>query len=388
MIPTVSCGLVPIWASGGSAGYPVISNPAGDAIVLTNGASTNATVDHLKIVGSQVGISDGVGLPVGGRATVNDVRILGTGPGQTGVLIQDLANNNGTFEFKNMYLDGLTADGFQVLTGSGGNPYVTLADSTIKNIDGAGVRVQGLQNPGVVQIKNTTIENATQAGVNVQDASVYISKSKLIGNGIAGIYVEDNGPGGPAGVSTVQVADSSITKSTTGIWAIANSGTTNLTATDNVISTVSVPRGANGIILSVGNSGTSNTAVLNAGLVGNSIAPRISTETVNTFTTTTVTGSSTTTSAGTSVTYSTIGNILLTTAGTASGTSSTGTPTGFNPKGTLNIKAADQAQLQSMNYNAGVAAVPLPVSSGSAGYFVIPPPPTYDASLNVPLPRP
>jgi hypothetical protein len=61
---------------------------------------------------------------------------------------------------------------------------------------------------------------------------------------------------------------------------------------------------------------------------------------------------------------------------------------GFNSFGTLNIKAADQPQLQSMNRNAGVAQLPVPVQSGSSQYYVIPPPPTYDTSLVVPLPNP
>jgi hypothetical protein len=44
--------------------------------------------------------------------------------------------------------------------------------------------------------------------------------------------------------------------------------------------------------------------------------------------------------------------------------------------------------MQSMNSNAGVALLPLPVQSGSTQYYVIPPPPTFDASLMVPLPNP
>ena len=61
---------------------------------------------------------------------------------------------------------------------------------------------------------------------------------------------------------------------------------------------------------------------------------------------------------------------------------------GFTSYGTLNIKAADQPQLQSMNRNAGVALLPVPVQSGSSQYYVIPPPPTFDASLVVPTPVP
>jgi hypothetical protein len=54
----------------------------------------------------------------------------------------------------------------------------------------------------------------------------------------------------------------------------------------------------------------------------------------------------------------------------------------------LNIKAADQAQLQSLNFGAGVAQLPLSISGSTTGYFIVPPPPTYDGALTVPLPTP
>jgi hypothetical protein len=59
---------------------------------------------------------------------------------------------------------------------------------------------------------------------------------------------------------------------------------------------------------------------------------------------------------------------------------------GFTNYGTLNIKALDGVQLQSLNNGAGVATVPLPVLSGST--YIIPPPPNYDAALIVPVPSP
>jgi hypothetical protein len=165
-----------------------------------------------------------------------------------------------------------------------------------------------------------------------------------------------------------------------------------------VITTNSAPSGANGIILSVGssfNSGT--TAVLNGSLVGNSVTPTLVTQTtetndfrfVNTASgtggVTTVSGTSTTET----TTYSTIGNIVLQVTGTVNAANvASGTGTFFVPKGTMNIKALDQAQLQSMNKRAGVAVLPIPLRSGSTQYYAVPPPPTYDSSLVVPLPTP
>jgi hypothetical protein len=89
-------------------------------------------------------------------------------------------------------------------------------------------------------------------------------------------------------------------------------------------------------------------------------------------------------------TFSSVGNILIQTTGSLTITGSAGT--GYTSYGTLNIKALDQVQLESMNGAAGVASVPLPIvlSTGSTSntVYLIPPPPNYDSSLNVPVPSP
>ena len=399
---TANCGLIDVWANTASSLYPVITNtqPGEAAIVLTNtaGTTSGATVDHVRITGSPIGISDGVGLPAAspttgpGTATVNDVQIYGNGPGQRGVLIQDLAGNSGTLNFSKMNLQNLTNDGFVVSTGAGGNPNVNISSSTINNTAGSGVVVANLSDTGRVQIVGSTITKSTQAGVYVGNGNAYISTSKFSKNALAGVYVQDNDPtitASPPGVSTVQVTNSDFKDNHVGIWAIANSGTTNMTITNNTITTNSSPAGANGVILAVGSTtGSGTTGVLNGAVIGNVITPVIATTTVDTFSTTTTTTTGTTTGTGSTTTYSSIGNILLTTAGTPIFSGSSGNVIGFNSYGTLNIKAADQAQLQSMNQNAGVAQLPLPVQSGSSQYYVIPPPPSYDASLVVPLPNP
>ena len=397
-LSTANCGLVDVCSNTASSLYPVITNtqPGQAAIVLTNAAGTTsgATVDHVRITGSPIGISDGVGLPASspttgpGTATVNDVQIYGNGPGQRGVQINDLAGNSGTLNFSKMNLQNLTNDGFVVSAGAGGNPNVNISSSTINNTAGSGVLVANLNDTGRVQIVGSTITNSTQAGVYVGNGNAYIGTSTFSKNALAGVYVQDNDPTVSAptpGISTVQVTNSSFLENPVGIWGIANSGTTNMTITNNTITTNSSPVGANGVILAVGSlTGSGTTGVLNGAIIGHSIAPVIATTVVDTATTTTTTGTTT----STTTTYSSIGNILLTTAGTPIFDAATGAVTGFNSFGTLNIKAADQPQLQSMNRNAGVAQLPVPVQSGSSQYYVIPPPPTYDASLVVPLPNP
>jgi hypothetical protein len=305
------------------------------------------------------------------------------------VQINDLAGNSGTFDFSKMNMRNLTNDGFVVDASSGGNPNVNLSNSTIDNTTGSGVVVANLNDTGRMRVVDSTITRSSQAGVYVGNGNAYIGTSSFSRNALAGVYVQDNDPtvtSPPPGVSTVQVTNSNFSENPVGIWGIANSGTTNLTITNNIITTNSSPAGANGVILAVGSvTGSGTTGVLNGAVIGNSIAPVLATTVVDTATTTTTTGTTT----STTTTYSSIGNILLATAGTPifSGTTS-GDVIGFNSFGTLNIKAADQPQLQSMNRNAGVAQLPVPVQSGSSQYYVIPPPPTYDTSLVVPLPNP
>jgi hypothetical protein len=394
---TSNCGEIALWSNTASSLYPVITNPRPDeaAIVLTNAAGTTsgATVDHVRITGSAIGISDGPGLPAAspttgpGTATVNDVQIYGNGPGQRGVQINDLAGNSGTFNFSKMNMQKLTNDGFVVDASSGGNPNVNLSNSTINNTTGSAVLVANLNDTGRVRVVGSTITNSTQAGVYVGNGNAYIGTSSFSKNALAGVYVQDDDPivsGVTGGLSTVQVTNSTFDGNQVGIWAVANTGTTNMTITNNVITTNSSPAGANGVILAVGDlTGSGTTGVMNAAVVGNTITPVIATTVVDTATTTTTTGTTT----STTTTYSSIGNILLTTAGTAT-FNSAGEVTGYTSYGTLNIKAADQPQMQSMNSNAGVALLPLPVQSGSTQYYVIPPPPTFDASLMVPLPNP
>jgi hypothetical protein len=400
-LETANAGLKPLWTVKTSAQYPVITNPAGAAVVLTGVpiatgtvGTTGATVDHLRITGSPIGITDsltitGTNPPTDDTyyspslATVKDVQIFGNGPGQRGVEIKDAAGQKGTLNFSAMDMRNLTNDAFVVSTGAGENPFVNLSNSTIQNTIGSGVVVQNMSDPspgaGRVRVANTTINNSTQAGVFVANGNALVDSSTFSRNSLAGVYIQDADPTvsgtAGAGVSTVQVANSRFFDQSTGIWGTAVSGTSNITLTNNTISTTSSPSGANGIILSVGpitNTGT--TGVINATVTGNRIVPILVT-----------TSTAATTTSGSSTTLP-VGNILLSTNGQLTTAGDPPVVTGFQSYGTLNIKALSLDQLQSLNNGAGVTTAPLPLSDGSR--IIIPPPPNYDGALNVPAPTP
>ncbi|MFM8736062.1 MAG: hypothetical protein ACKOC8_12835 [Pirellulales bacterium] len=357
-VPTVDCGFVPIWSASSSNDYPVITAPpatstANGAVVLTNGASTGAIVDHIAITGAPTGISDGVGLPSGGVATVNDVKITGNGAGQTGVLIQDLSAGSGTFDFSKMQLEGLTADGF-VVDGqgtSGSGVRVNIADSTIRNTDGSAVVVNFLSTEGRVQVSSSTIDGTTGPGVSVSGGNAIVRSSKLTNIGTYGVGVVGapvTNPVNPAvtsGTSTVQVVNSTIDASIGVQGSAPNTGDVlNLTINGNELNALT---GGNGINLAV------NDGKINAAIIDNKIR----------VTATTITTSGTTTPVQIN------SDILLVTSNTTAAAANN-----------LTIKAANQDNLRALNRNAVVTTSP--VSSGTA------PPPNYDPSVTVPLPPP
>jgi hypothetical protein len=385
-VPSVNCGQVALWSQGTSPNYPVITaSGTGNGIAINLGGSrTNTTVDHLRITNSPVGISSGTaGLQVGAVANVNDVQIVGTAAGQRGI---ELSGTAGTFNLTSLSLSNLTRDGIAVLgSGTSSNAsdiQVNLTNSKINNTTGSGILVQNVTGTaGRLRVVGSEVNGSTGAGIFVGNANAFVGTSTFSTNNLAGVYVQDSVPATTAlptvpGNSVVQVADSKFSRGAVGVWALADSGTTNVTVTKNSIRTTSSPSGANGIMLSV-SSGTQGR--LNARVVGNEITPKIVTARVVTTTGTTISSSGTSTSSVSTTTYSSIGNILLTTTGTAGAT-------GFSPSSKLYIQAADQDQLQSLNLASGVATVPLPLTTGST--TIVPPPPIYDAALPVPLPPP
>jgi len=343
---TANCGQIPLWSNTASTSYPVITNPVGSAVVLTDvaaGTVTGVTVDHIQITGSPVGITDGPGLPVGGVATVNDVKIIGNGPSQRGVFIADANGNSGTINFTKMQLQNLTADGFVVDGQNTGNPFVNISNSTIKNTSGSAVLVNGIAGDGRVRITSSSIDGTTGPGVTVSGANAIIETTTIKNVGLYGVSIT----GAPTisgttlttgGTSTVQIVSSSIA-STIGVQGSApNAGDLiDLTVNKNTLTSLG---GGNGINLAV------NDGLINANLVDNRIS-----------------GIATTTS-GTGVGVS---NILLTTSGT-----------GLT---NLTIKAANETNLRAINNNASVSQQPAATST-------TPPPPNYDPSVIVPLPTP
>ncbi len=369
-IPTVNCGYLSIAnISGASSNYPTLSNPTGESIVLTNGANMNPTVDHLQIVGSAVGISDGNGLPPGGIATINDVVIKGNGAGQTGVLIQDISGGDGTFNFTNMKLSNLTADGFVVdgHVAGGTNPQVNISDSSIDNTTGSAVVVNDIvkddfTGQGGVRLANSTIDGTTDAGVTVSGGIALIEAVDMKNIGTAGVSVtgrpNTSDPLVTAGTSTVQVVNSTIAAVIGVQGSSPNSGDLlNLTINQNRFTS---PSGGNGVNLAVGGG------KINTYIVGN---------TFNAPATTTIT---TGTAGGITAPGALASNIYLTTSDTAGGLNN------------LTVKAVSADNLTAINHNATVTTSPQqnPINTGTSSPLAPPPPPpNYDPSVIVPLPR-
>ena len=367
-IPTVDCGFLSIAnISSASSNYPTLSNPTGDSIVLTNGASMNPTVDHLEIVGSAVGITDGNGLPPGGIATINDVVIKGNGAGQTGVVIQDLSGGNGTFNFTNMRLSNLTADGFVVDgQGTGGSaPQVNISDSEIDNTSGSAVVVNYVTGDGRVRLANSSINGTTDAGVTVSGGNATVESVVMANIGTSGVSVTGKPVTNPtdplvtAGTSTVQVVNSTIAAVIGVQGSSPSSGDLlNLTINQNRFAS---PTGGNGVNLAVGGG------KINTYIVGN---------TFNAPATTTIT---TGTAGGITAPGTLASNIYLTTSDTAGGLNN------------LTVKAVSADNLTAINHNATVTTSPQqnPINTGTSSPLIPPPPPpNYNPSVVVPLPRP
>jgi hypothetical protein len=340
LIPTANAGMIPLWAKQSQSTYPTITNPFGPAIVLTNAAGTmnGATVDHLRITGSQIGISDGPGLPKPvapappppAFARVNDVQIVGTGPGQRGVEIRDAKAAGATVDFTNVQMRNLTNDGFFV-DGSLGSPRVNITNSQITNTGGSGVYATDLFGTARVRVAGSTIDGSTGPGVYARDAGLTLASSNVRNAGTAGVAAEDN--------STVQVVGSTIEQVDVGIQGTASTAGArlNITINNNTIKTRSP---GNAIVLSAPSPTT--TAEVHAYVIGNQI--------------------------------SSPGDDILLFDG-----SSAGAPGSSD----LWLKAADRINLGQINRGASIREV-FPASATPQ----TPAPPNYDPSLVVPLPSP
>jgi hypothetical protein len=371
MLCTANCGNIPLWTTTASSTYPVITNAVGPAIQLNK---PDVLVDHLSIEGASIGITDGTGIAAG-TAYVNDVQIKGTGPSQTGVIIRDIDDKQATFNFTNMKLSNLTADGFVVSsTSSKSSPFVNLSDSTITDTSGSAVVANNFAQPldsapGRVRIYNTTIANSTGPAIVVTGANAIVEKSTILNLQNYGISVTGTpvGTSATSGTSTVQVTDSNIAANI-GIQGSApnDNDLIDITISNNLLT---APAGGNGINLAVNGSGTAAggpSGAINANIIGNRIS--------GLATTAYYTG----TAGGILRPVQLASDIYLTTSNTVAGLNS------------LSVKAVGPDNLSALNNNAVISTMPKPnpTTTGTTATFPPPPPPNYDPALIVPLPTP
>ncbi len=228
-IDTVCCG--PVSIASGVGQRPLLSNPTGASIEVTNGL----VVNNFNITGSQTGIlgignlSSGVSRPGSspygsgvGASVVNNVAINGTKvAGQTGVLLD---NTTGDIAFQNTSINNMTKAGFAV---NGGDPNVDFSGQIANNTATNG----GFVSP-VVDIRNTTGGTINLAVGSAPSGSTV--PNGISDNGGAGIQIADNSGGAinignatlinnvPTAINvldsdaTITVTDSTIAKTTPG----------------------------------------------------------------------------------------------------------------------------------------------------------------------------
>jgi hypothetical protein len=199
-IASACCG--PITIASGAGLRPLLSNPTGASIEVTNGL----VVNNFNITGSQTGIlgignlSSGVNRPGTppygsgvGASVVNNVAINGTKvAGQTGVLLD---NTTGDITFQNTTITNMTKAGFAV---NGGDPNVDFSGQITNNTATNG----GFVSP-VVDIQNTT-------GGTINLAVGSAPAGSTVPNGIsdtggAGIQIANNSGG------TINIGNATLT---------------------------------------------------------------------------------------------------------------------------------------------------------------------------------
>jgi hypothetical protein len=224
---------------------PVLTNPTGASINLTNGLLVN----NFDITGSQIGISGSGNLSSGlarpplpfpyappsygsatGDAFVNNVTISGTKlAGQTGIYLD---KTTGTVDFQNTIVQNATNGGFVV---QGGDPNVNFSGQIVSSGSANG----GFVSP-IVQVVGTT-GGTINLAVGGAPAGTTVA-NKISDEGGAGIIIADNAGGTinvgnatltnttPTAISvensfaTINVTDSAIDKNTTGAAIDVNGG--------------------------------------------------------------------------------------------------------------------------------------------------------------------
>jgi hypothetical protein len=210
VIPTVSCGNRSFFAGNDPGNYPVITNPIGPAIVMDQ---PNATVSHVQVVGSPIGISDGAGVPIPSVSTISDVIIQGNGgPFQRGIQI---ANSTGTFNIDNARLSNLTNDGL-VVSAVGGLANVT--NSSFTGVTGNAILASG--DGAVVTASAVQIAGTVGTAVRASGDAAQVSLNSAAISNTAGDAVVASGTG-----AVVAVTNSRITNTTGSALATTASGT-------------------------------------------------------------------------------------------------------------------------------------------------------------------
>ncbi|MFM7137552.1 MAG: right-handed parallel beta-helix repeat-containing protein, partial [Planctomycetota bacterium] len=232
-IPTVSCGNRSLVATTQQNLYPQISNPIGPAI---NVDQPGATVSHLQIKNSNVGMTDGVGFGAPGVATISDVIISGSGgPFQRGVLI---AGSEGRFNFDNVRLSNLGNDGFVVAAADGD---VAITNSSLTDVAGTGILASGQDS--TVSVTGTTLTRTTGRALAATGTGATINASNTKINTTQGAPADGAVASGSG--SRITLADS-LMSNVAGSALVASGAGSAITVNRSVMDTI----GGSGIVAS------------------------------------------------------------------------------------------------------------------------------------------
>ena len=202
-IPSVCCDPINLATASGSR--PVLTNPSGASVNLTNGLLVN----NFDITGSKIGISGSGNLSSGfarpplpfpyappsygsatGDAFVNNVTISGTKlANQTGVLLD---KTTGTVDFQNTIVQNMTNGGFVI---DGGDPNVNFSGQIMSDTATNG----GFVSP-IIQVVGTS-GGTVNLAVGSAPAGTTVA-NKISDTGGAGIVIADT-TGGTANVITI-----------------------------------------------------------------------------------------------------------------------------------------------------------------------------------------
>ncbi len=227
-IPTVSFGNRSLAASNNPNLYPIITNPVGAAV---NVDQSGTTVDHIEIVNSTVGISDGAGFSAPGVANITDVIIRGTnGPFERGV---EIANSDGQFRFDNVRLSNLGNDGFVVSAADGD---VVITNSSLTDVNGIGIAATG--NAAQISVASTTLTriDGTAIEASGDDSVITVSATTISDTrGVDGDAIVASGDRARIDIGTTTIT------TMTGQGIVASGTDSVVTATDSTITDTGSP---------------------------------------------------------------------------------------------------------------------------------------------------